>query len=270
MTHTSLGPLQSSSQRPSEHQGRGTTSDAWRSFSLGGRWTPGSPCPNIICPPEIPHRPMVPGSYGLPPIWRESRTGVSRLLTSAPDQDKDITVSIPIPARLRSPGPFITAGGWDGCNYRSHRLSSARGFSRSAHRRCQEASKSHGVGGGLAALCHTLPRHSPGPPPLVLQHPVEGGEVPGGGVGKDIEALPSGPRQSWILTSPGAGRARLGHSRRRLARAPGAVRTEAASHPAERLPFPAACGWLSPHPRDHPTLVSGAQSSALREATCRQ
>lgn len=141
---------------------------------------------------------------------------------------------------------------------------------RSTRRRLQDASRSWG-GGGLAALCHVLPRHAPGPPSQCCSIWWKVGRPRG--AGKDVEALPSGPRQSWIqmacLTSPGAGRARLGHSRQ-PARAPGAVRTEAASRPAERLPFPAACGWLSPHPRDHPTLVSGAQSSALREATCRQ
>lgn len=243
-------------------------SDAWRSLSLGRRWTPGSPCPNVICPPEVLHCPTVPRSYGLPPIWRESQTGVSRLLTSAPDQDKDITISIP--ERPRSPGPFITAGGWDGCNYRSHRLSSARGF-RQEHTPPTPGRFQELGGGGLAALCHVLPRHAPGPPSQCCSIWWKVGRPRG--AGKDVEALPSGPRQSWIqmacLTSPGAGRARLGHSRQ-PARAPGAVRTEAASRPTERLPFPAACGWLSPHPRDHPTLVSGAQSSALREATCRQ
>lgn len=123
VTRASPGTLQSSSHRPSEHQGRGATGHLEATQpgrALGTR----VPVPQRHRSPRSSSSPHRPRELWPPRIWRASPARVSPSPSSL-HRDKDITASIPARRGFR---PIHHCGGRDGCNYPGHRLSSAACF----------------------------------------------------------------------------------------------------------------------------------------------
>lgn len=223
--------------------------------------------PTSSVPRKFLNPPWPPGAMASPRFGGRAGRACPHLLTSSPHQDKDITVSIPVMPQI--PGPFITARGWEGCNYRSHRLSSAHCF------RQEHTPPTPGPLPGAAGRRVGAPRFVSRASQTRSWDPNRSAAAPGGRreaqVGSQRRRAPPSRRQArgkagfrlWARHRPGAGRARLGHSGR-LAPATGDVRTETASGPAEHLPVPAAHGWLSPHPRDHRRSWEGLRAQHPR------